>query len=461
MPDLTREVIDPRDIDTMIATPINHHSAEHTEFMYTSLAIPSYVHGYSLAIQYFTNWFESKFEPGYLQSVYIDGKHVIDDYKRFSDKTIIKAHNPRARLEPKIDYDYDREQVDWYGASPEVYIRRSDYENAFFRDYERGLFLSCRQRALRMNFNCKVRVNTRSQQLDLFNKMEMNFRIGATQSEYTSVDFHIPKPIMLNIAKRAGFEIANENVINVIDFLSYLNSHSDIPFLFKLRAINQKPEYFIRVNGLYTHINTVDKLQLDDGERDGKLDSNFHIEMNPILTMPIPHFYVLFSADELTVNVPVKEPKETSVAIYSINLFDIPRVDENGWGQAAITEYQTETGDTEIDLSSIFQGDNSLTRAIKHDLTRGVSPTHFIHIVIYRGNDVAVEVQGKMDWKTKVFKLEYPETQPDPLRIVMYYNRKYINDLDIELGKYNSNRVDSTDFIDIVDAHPMDKKDKK
>ena len=43
----------------------------------------------------------------------------------------------------------------------------------------------------------------------------------------------------------------------------------------------------------------------------------------------------------------------------------------------------------------------------------------------------------------------------------MYYHRKYINDLDIELGKYNSNRVDSTDFIDIIDAHPLDKKDKK
>ena len=460
MPDLTRQVINPKELDTMIRTQINRKQAEHTEKMYTSLAMPSYVHGYSLAIQYFTNWFESKFDKGYLQSVYIDGKHVIDDYKKFSDKTIIKAHNPRARIEPRVDYDYDRDNVDWHGASPEVYIRRSDFENSFFRDYDRKLFLSCRQRALKMNFNCKVRVNTRSQQLDLFNKMEMNFRIGATQYEYTSVDFHIPKPIILNIARRAGFEVANDNVINIIEFLAYLNSHSDIPFLFKLRAINQKPEYFIRVNGLYTHINTVDKLQLDDGERDGKLETNFHIEMNPILTMPIPYFYVFFSADELTDGVPIKEPEETSVAIYSINLFDIPRVDENGWGQAAITEYQTDEGDTEIDLSSIFQGDNSLTRAIHHDLTRGVSPDHFIHIVIYRGNDVAVEVQGKMDWKTKIFKLPLPEAQPDPLRIVMYYNREYINELDIQLGNYNKNRVDRTDFIDIVNAHPEDKKKK-
>ena len=84
---------------------------------------------------------------------------------------------------------------------------------------------------MRMNIGFKVRLNSRSQQLDTYNRMELFCRNGATQYEYISVDFHIPKAIILNIAKRAGFEVANDNVVNIIDFLAYLNFHSDIPFL--------------------------------------------------------------------------------------------------------------------------------------------------------------------------------------------------------------------------------------
>ena len=443
---IEREILTPKDIEIM-RMQRNHAPSEITKKLYANLALPSYVHGYSLAIEFFSKWFESKFDKGYLKSIYIDGKHVLDDYKKFSLQ-VLKGENPRARIEPKVDYDYDREQVDLYGAPPELYIRRSAYNQSFFKDYDNQIFLSLQQRAMRMNFACKVRVNTRSMQQDLYNKMEMNFRIGATHMEMMSADFHIPKPIMLSLAKQAGFEVNNDNVINLIDFLEYLNRHSDIPFLFKLRAINQKPEFFIRINGLSIHINTVEKLQLDDGERDGKLDTNFTIEMNAVLTIPIPHYYVYYSAEELTDGLPYKEFVENSIGIYSFNMFDIPRVDDNGWMQAAITDYQTEKDDTEIDLSSLFTGDNVLTRAINHDLTRGISPSHFINILIYRGDDRAVKPNLNIDnnrysinWKTKVIRLKYPEPEPDHLRIVMYYDRSYLNGLDIELNKYNKDRI--------------------
>ena len=47
---------------------------------------------------------------------------------------------------------------------------------------------------------------------------------------------------MLNIANKAGFEIKNGEITDIIEFTQYLNRHSDIPFLFKLRAINQHQE---------------------------------------------------------------------------------------------------------------------------------------------------------------------------------------------------------------------------
>ena len=62
-------------------------------------------------------------------------------------------------------------------------------------------------RQMEMTFSYRIRVESRAQQLDLMNKMELWFRCGTTQSDHLSADIHIPYDIMLNIAKDAHFEI--------------------------------------------------------------------------------------------------------------------------------------------------------------------------------------------------------------------------------------------------------------
>ena len=437
---MPREIVSTKDVTEFVDVRAHKYPAEKINKLHTNLSLPSYVHGYSLAIQFIYNWFESKFEKGFFKGgIYVDGKHVLDDYKKFS-KNVVKGQNPRARIEPRVDFDYDREMLDTYLAPPELYLRKSNFNESFFKDYDRDMFLGLDMKALKMDFNFKVRVNTRSQQLDVYNRMNMYFRIGSTMQESLSVDFHIPKDIMLNIADKAGFDIVNGEVVDIISFISYLNSHSDLPFLFKIRAINQKPEFFIRINGLYTHINCTNKLSMDDGERDGKLDYNFHIEMNATLTIPIPAFYSFYSASELTIGIATKEAAN-SVAIYSINVLDIPNVDNNGWIRAAITEYMVEPGDKYMDLSRIFTGDNILSQSIKHTLTQGVSPYHFINIVVYRSEDTGVICPIKMDWKNMRAYLGIDFDQDEILHIAMYYDRNYINELDTELNNYNDSRL--------------------
>lgn len=431
-----RQIISTQDAIHMLEVVSSPDRFENVKNIYGNVVLPSYVHGYTLAIEYMHNWFKSKFPEGFFKGgIYIDGKNVLDDYKRLNEyamKNIVKGQNPRARMAPIVEYDYDRDYLDVYQAPPEVYLRRSKYQESFFKDYDRQLFLGFVPRALRMNVAYKVRVNSRSQQLDLFNQMELNFRNGATQAEDLSIDFHVPKNIMLDIANKAGFEIdENGEVKEIRAFLKYLNSHSNLTFLFKLRAINLKAEFFIRVNNVYTHIAVRDKLQLDDGERDGKLDFNFHIEMNAILTIPIPHYYAYYSAEDLTTSIPMHENSEGCVAVYSINELDIPKTDEHGWIQAAITDYLTDEGDTEIDISSILGGENPLSRAINHDYTAGVSPYRFINIKLIRDDDVAKRVDFTMDWENRIIKLDEPEDER-VIHIVIYYDSEYISELEIQ-----------------------------
>ena len=176
---MPRTIVTPEEISKKVALPTSY-GFERVKKLYGNLALPSYVHGYSLAIEYMYNWFKSKFDKDFFRGgIYIDGKNVLDDYKRLNEyamKNIVKGQNPRARMEPRVEFDYDREGLDLYQAPAEVYLRRSKYQDSFFKDYERDMFLGFMPRALKMNVNYKVRLNSRSQQLDTYNRMELYFR---------------------------------------------------------------------------------------------------------------------------------------------------------------------------------------------------------------------------------------------------------------------------------------------
>lgn len=439
--DIDREVLTPGEL--FVELRRDGENTEKVEQLYAGLTVPSYVHGYSLAIEYMVNWFESKFDKDYFKGgIYVDGKHILDDYKRYS-RNVVVGQNPRARVAPQVEFDFDRDFVDLYAATPDTLVRRSNYNKSFFRDYERQSYLGMDMEQLRINFNFKVRLNTRAKQLDCYNMMKMNFKVGATQFEDISADFHIPIEILLNVAERAAFDIDRENktIDNPIGFLNYLNQYSDLPFLFKMRAINQKPEYFIRLTGLYTHIAIRDKLQLDDGERDGKLDTNFHVEMTATLSIPVPAFYIFYAGGDLTVKIPLKEHTDGMIGVYTLYGYDVPKVDKHGWYQVAVTEYVTDDGEEEIDLTPIFSGDNPLNRAVECDMVRGVSPKHFVNVMIFRGRDPMV-YGGEFDWKTKIYHLSQGEPS-QKLFIAVYMDRKYVNDIEIASRNLEASRIES------------------
>ena len=56
--------------------------------LYRNLVLPSYVHGYSLAIEYMKKWFVDKFPKDYFKVIHINGKHVLDDWRDFNNYNI-------------------------------------------------------------------------------------------------------------------------------------------------------------------------------------------------------------------------------------------------------------------------------------------------------------------------------------------------------------------------------------
>ena len=446
---MERRTVSPKDVARYIQVRENIYDFEQVRNLRSTLAMPSYVNSYSLAIEYMYNWFKAGFDKDFFRGgIYIDGKNVLDDYKRLNEyamRNIVKGENPRARIEPSVQYDYDRDGVDLYQAPPEIYLKRSNFQQAFFKDFDRNLFFGFALREMRMDFNFKVRVNTKSQQLDTYNRMELYFRNGATQKEFISVDIHVPKDIVLDIARKAGFEVRDGEVVAVIEFINYMNLHSTVPFLFKIRAINQKMEYFIRISDLYTHIAVKDKLQVDSGETDGKLSFNYAVEMAAVLSMPVPHYFTYYSADDNQMGIKVEREsdKDVTVGMYSISIYDIPKTNELGWNRLANTDYQLDKGDTEIDLSPLFDPTTPIGKIVNHQLTKGLSPSKFLDIRLIRDDDIAKYLDFEPDWEHKVLKLMRPAVE-EVIHIIIYSDNVYINEITAELEKYNENRISST-----------------
>ena len=413
--------------------------------LYNDLYVPSYVHSYSLAIEYMKKWFESKFDKRFFKYQHVNGKHLFDDYKRFNKQNIVRE-KPLYIVTPNPEFDYDRESLDLYMAPPDIFLKRSDYQRSFFKDYQRQLYLGFQMKELKMTFNFRVKVSTRAQQLDVAERMNLIFRIGATQTEYITGEYVIPREIMIAIAIDSGFEVEKGQIKNPTLFLQYLNSKSDIPIIYKLRNINNQLEYYMRLKDVYCNIWTTNKLQLDDGERIGMIDDNFNIDMEVTLRMAIPHFFVYFHEKPLTYKIPLTEkPYEEGkpiVGLYTLSQFKINPTNEYGWNTKINTTYQLDPGESIIDISPILNG-TELDTVITDELKNYRSPQSFIDIKIYK--EVAGEypiIDIDIDWENRSIRLNNVPKDKEYIYIVIYIDTLYFNQRILDLKKIESgNRI--------------------
>lgn len=404
-----------------------------------NISVPSDMHGYSLAIEFAKDWFLEQFENDFFKTVYINGKHVFDDYRTvLNQKKIRVIEKPAVAIIPTIDINFNRENLDLYLGGKNLLIRRSSYnQHGFFSDEENNMFMGTYLKQIKLNFNYRIRVASRAQQIDLVNYMKLAFRIGATQSHYLNLDFHIPYDIMLNIAKDSGFEINDERIVDIYGFLKYLNSHSNVPFLYKFRTVNGRNEFFIKVINAYTHVSCLEELSIDDGERNGALDNNFNIDMNMELKIPVPAIYWYLSKEKLNTKF---SQRYTLKGLYSYRSFEPPERNENGWDQYLSTEWYNENEDTYLDTINFttLLGNERLMRVIRHTKETLISPRVFMDIKLY--NDT-YEIPITIDWDTYdiIVKKDLPSYIT---KICIYVDKLYLNEQLIASENLDKSRLE-------------------
>ena len=430
--------------------------------LYADLYIPSWANGYSIGVEFIYNYFLSRFPSKFFRTIHISGKSTFDDLRRFEVGNIVKRENPACMIQSTIQYDFNDNFLDLNFFGVDEYIKRSNYERSFFKDPVHKLYIGHDMETMLINFNIRTRYDTRAQQLDAYNRIRKVFRIGCTETIDTDMDIHLPYDLMVNLARTAGFMVdsATGTIIDPWNFLKYLNQHSQLPILYKLRYINAKHEFFVRMRNLPIHLDLTNPLDADDGEQSGQTSINYNVEMQIVMRLPVPKVFLFYNEGKLSNSIEV-EPDE-GINIYSMRVYDIPEANYKHWPMYGHSEYLADKDEEvvkSIDIKELFVApvdvkiDTSLDDLITESIDNYIDPTSFIDIAVY-SNDLSINRGGRipvtMDWPNR--KIVLPNNTLDThFYIAIYIDRAYVNARIIDLTNAKDSRVALSKERDLTD----------
>ena len=425
-------------------------SSIHSKTLNRSICIPSAMQSYSLAIEFVKYWFLSKFPKDTFKTIYVDGKNIFDDFRRYSKTELIKRPKPSLSITPSIDWNFNNDNLDMYQYGLDMYQPRGLFNDSFFKDRDRQVYLGIKLETLAINFGIRARVETRGQQIDTYKFIQMAHRVGNMYGEDVDLDFHIPYALIIQIAEDLGFETdycdnaTYPRVKNIHAFLSYLNTHSVLPFLYKFRAENGKNEFFLRMQGMYVNINPTD-LNADDGDKEGHMNNNYTIDLSVEIRFPAPKFYSYYSNNEHKIKTVYSAWNQVNGLVSSVYTFKgtpIPDTNSRGWQLWLSTTWEEDEENLEkplkIDFSELFEAE--LKEYIQSCIYQGMSPFIFCDIIMVNGGEHLV---GSMDWQTMTFTSKYPVRSLGTY-IGVYLDMEYINNYLICTRESDKNRLQET-----------------
>ena len=428
-------------------------SKRHSKTLYRSICVPSATQSYSLCIEYMKKWFLSKFNEDTFKSIYVDGKNVYDDFRTMSREDLLKRSKPALTITPSIAWDFTNENIDTYPYGMQLYTQTGKFKNSFFACHDTHSYLGIGLETLFMNFTFRFKVETRAQQLDLYKFTKLACRVGFTCGEDVDLDFHLPYPLMIQLAKDNGFEVIEregpsgtvEIIKNIPEYLRWLNMHSVIPFLYKHRTLNGNNEFFIRMRDMYVHIRPTN-LSADDGSPEGQLMNNFTIELECEVRFPAPKMYAYYSDNShqlSTIYGAWYQPNGPITTTYTFKGIDIADSNRYGWPLFMSTTYEDDDPNVidnyiTIEFSDLLEGE--IGECIKDCLKKGLSPAIFCDLLFYNGGEY---LNGTFDWETLTF------TSTDRVRssgtyIGVYCDKDYINDYILMKNNGYENRLQTS-----------------
>ena len=428
-------VFNPTSKNLRKVNPYELYKTKTPKLLRSSVMLPSQYNAYAVCTEFARDWFLEKWPENFFNSIYMDGSKSFDQFRMFSKMDDqLKRTNPILAIVPNIDINHNRSFID---ANMELgaYLQRSRMEGVVFADKrpEKGLYLAVQFKTVLMNFVYKIRRDTKAEQLDTLEFIKYKHRAGMTENQYISLDIHVPKKIIAQIAFDNG--IATDDFSGPKDhdeMLKYLNSRSVVPFLYKRRNATGTGEYFIRVENCGVHIKTELPTADEAGERQDAETMHYTLEFNAEIEMLAPFCFTYYSQHEQDIVNSAGGPitDDTAVLLMRAIRADLPLTNEVGWNRLVRTEYVVDMEDLykktiEIDFNELLQGE--ILDIVNYTKSVALSPSLFMDFIVFNNEGYK---SYDIDWDRNVMIVKEKCTHPNFI-IGIYTDLKYINEVRI------------------------------
>lgn len=393
---------------------------------------------YALCVEYMKHWFLQKFDSDFFSWTHIDGSHVFGDITKYTRQEIM-SHNSDDKavltIIPTIDDDYNRDRLDQNLFGLDQFINTTKIDKAFLQDPVNNKYIMMKMDMMLLNFTYRVKVPSRAMQLDVQKYMKLAFRTNLSETQYVDLDYVMPYPMMLFIARDLGFEIKNDRICEPIKFLTYLNSRSYIPITYRRSNVNAREEYFVRVDNLPVRL-LIKDVNKDDGNKYGHLTDDFNIEMQVETRFPSMQLFIYFTKEQFTSVTFGKEAYNIdNTLMMSLHYYDDPpAINDKGWKLTINAQWEEDKpGLINIDLNELFDGE--LSQISNYLISKFISPNVFIDIQIYSAGIKLEDID--INWADMKLTAKNP-TDKLISTLAIYIDLNYLNSIRVESSKENS-----------------------
>ena len=395
---------------------------------------------YALCIEYMRHWFLQKFKDDFFSWIHTDGSNVFGEMVKLDKKNIMThTSDDKASLTiiPTIDDDYNRDRLDQNLFGIDQFINTTKIDKAFFQDPINQRYILMKMDMMLLNFTYRIKVPSRAMQLDIQKYMKLAFRTNLSESNDVDLDYVLPYPMMLFIARDLGFEVKDDRIVEPIKFLTYLNSRSYIPITYKRSNVNAREEYFVRVDHIPVRL-LIKDVTKDDGNKYGHISDDFGIEMQVEVRFPSMQLYVYFTKEELTkVTFGDEVYNIDNTLMMSLHYYDDPpAINTRGWKLTINAQWEEEKpGSIDIDLNELFDGE--LSQISNYLVSKFISPSVFIDVQLYSGG---MKLDTDINWDDMTLHADNP-TNKLISTIAIYIDLEYLNSLRVESYGGTSDKV--------------------
>lgn len=446
--------------------------------MKASIITPSLVHTYSLGMEYIRTWFFNRVNENTFKSIHIVDRNALDTFRHYNAIKDLKKDVPSLAIESRLDMDFYNNEDRLPDGGMDIFVNRTR-KACFFNDPKHNIHLAMSSQIIRFNYTFKIRLKSKAMQLEWVHYLKQALRIGESQITDCDIDFHIPRAIILQVARDAGFKVEKEEVVEIHDFISYLNQYSYFPFTYKIRSINQHMEYFVRIMDLSMHISCLEHLSVDDGERVNMTSDNFTIEIPVNLTFTTPKLFVYYSENkhEDIFKFDELDSRYEYIALHDIVIPNIPDINKDGWKVFIKADWDIFDSKDEIDYKIRNEGyvrgtpeykvrfeqelqlyedtykhideyayidlnelikDSDVEYVHKKVKPTYINPKAYLDFKVY---SVGRPIDLEMNWNTLIGRIKRPK-YASRVGVVCYLNKEFVNTRLLEMTDKKPHRMD-------------------